>query len=244
MTFGLLDAAGEDIVGDSLLSLDAVDEKILEPAGEVERGAFRRLAVAIEQRLDASPSDLNAAEEIGLGARHAEEARRPEGCALAEDLGVRLEADARTATVLDRSEILHRAVWLAACVALAVELLSARDLDLEMLRQRVRNRDADAVQATARGIDFRVEFAARMQRRHDDFERGRLLEFGMGVDRNAAAVVGDDEVAVLGEIDLDARGVTGDRLVHGVVQHLGEQMMHRLLVGAADIHAGAPPHGL
>ena len=35
-----------------------------------------------------------------------------------------------------------------------------------------------------------------------------------------------------------------DRLVHGVVEHLGEEVMHGLLVGAADIHAGAPAHRL
>ncbi len=40
------------------------------------------------------------------------------------------------------------------------------------------------------------------------------------------------------ELDLDAGGVAGDRLVHGVVEHLGEEMVQRLLVGAADIHAG------
>ena len=39
-------------------------------------------------------------------------------------------------------------------------------------------------------------------------------------------------------------GVACHRLVHGVVEHLGEEVVHRLLVGAADIHAGAPAHGL
>ena len=42
------------------------------------------------------------------------------------------------------------------------------------------------------------------------------------------------------ELELDALGVAGHRLVHGVVQHLGDQMVQRPLVGAADIHAGAP----
>ena len=46
------------------------------------------------------------------------------------------------------------------------------------------------------------------------------------------------------ELDLDAGGVAGDRLVHGVVEHLREEVMHGLLVGAADIHAGAPAHRL
>ena len=33
-------------------------------------------------------------------------------------------------------------------------------------------------------------------------------------------------------------GVAGHRLVHGIVDHLGEEVVQRLLVGAADIHAG------
>ena len=66
----------------------------------------------------------------------------------------------------------------------------------------------------------------------------------MRVDRDAAAVVGDGQIAVVRELDLDAGGVAGDRLVHGVVEHLGEEVVHGLLVGAADIHAGAPAHRL
>ena len=47
-----------------------------------------------------------------------------------------------------------------------------------------------------------------------------------------------------GKLDLDPVGVAGERLVHGVVDHLGEQVVQRLLVGAADIHARPPPHRL
>ena len=36
----------------------------------------------------------------------------------------------------------------------------------------------------------------------------------------------------------------GQRLVHGVVDDFGEQMMQRLFVGAADIHAGPAAHRL
>ena len=38
--------------------------------------------------------------------------------------------------------------------------------------------------------------------------------------------------------------MAGDRLVHGVVEHLGHEMVQRPLVGAADIHAGALADGL
>ena len=44
----------------------------------------------------------------------------------------------------------------------------------------------------------------------------------MRVDRNAPAVIGHGEKAVGLELDLDAGRLTGHRLVHGVVQHLGE----------------------
>ena len=74
---------------------------------------------------------------------------------------------------------------------LAVELAVARDLDLEPLRQRVHHRDADAVQAAGGLVDLGIELSARMQRRHDDFERRLVAEFRMRIDRNAAAVVGD-----------------------------------------------------
>ena len=64
----------------------------------------------------------------------------------------------------------------------------------------------------------------------------------MRVDRNAAAVVGDGDKAIRLHFDLDPVGVAGERFVHGIVDHLGEQVMQRLLVGAADIHAGPAAH--
>ncbi len=66
----------------------------------------------------------------------------------------------------------------------------------------------------------------------------------MRVDRDAAAIVGDAQEAVFLEAHLDAVGVTGHRLVHGIVEHLGEEVVQSLLVGAADIHARAAAHRL
>jgi hypothetical protein len=61
------------------------------------------------------------------------------------------------------------------------------------------------------------------------------------IDRDAAPVVGHRQEAALLELDLDEGRVAGHRLVHGVVDHLGEEVMQCLLVGAADIHARPPP---
>ena len=66
----------------------------------------------------------------------------------------------------------------------------------------------------------------------------------MRIDRDAAAVVGDGQEAVGAKLHLDAGGVAGDGLVHRIVDHLGEEVMQRLLVGAADIHAGPAAHRL
>ena len=192
----------------------------------------------------AMPADFDAAEEIRLGARHLEQAQRIEFCLGAENFRVRLEAHLGAAAVVDLAELLQAGLRLSARVGLTVKLAAARDLDLHALRQRVRHRHADAVQAAGGAVDLRVEFAARVQRGHDHFERGLVLELRMRVDRDAAAVVGDGDEAVGLDLDLDEMRMPGERLVHGVVDHLGEEMMQRLLVGAADIHAGPPAHGL
>ena len=61
----------------------------------------------------------------------------------------------------------------------------------------------------------------------------------MRIDRDAAAIVAHDDAAIGVELELDAAGMAGDRLVHRVVEHFGDEVMERALVGAADIHAGA-----
>ena len=66
----------------------------------------------------------------------------------------------------------------------------------------------------------------------------------MRIDRDAAAVVGDAQVTVGFEGDVDKGRVPGDGLVHRIVDDLREQMVQSLLVRAADIHAGAAANRL
>ena len=106
------------------------------------------------------------------------------------------------------------------------------------------DRRADAVQSARGLVGLGVELAARVQRRHDHFERGLFRKFRMRIDRDAAPVVGHADEPVGFELDLDPVGMAGDRLVHRVVDHFGEDVMQRLLVGAADIHAGPAAHRL
>ena len=93
-------------------------------------------------------------------------------------------------------------------------------------------------------VDLVGELGAGVQGGEDHLQRRLALDLRVRVDRDAAAVVADRHRAVGGELDLDPVGVAGDRLVHGVVEGLGDQVMQRPLVGAADIHGRSPAHRL
>ncbi len=155
-----------------------------------------------------------------------------------------MEPQGRAAPIVYRPAVDDPALRHAAPIALAPQPPIARHLDLEPVGERVDDADPDAVQ-TARGpVCGAAELAAGMQRRQDHLERGFLREAGMRIDRDPAAVVADRYPVAGGELDLDARGMAGDGLVHGVVEDLGSEVMQPAFVGTADIHAGAAPHRL
>ena len=66
----------------------------------------------------------------------------------------------------------------------------------------------------------------------------------MLVDGDAAAIVGDGQPAVFIEVDVDPVGVTGNGLVHRVVDNFGKEVMQGFFIGAANIHGRAPAHRL
>ena len=104
---GLLRAAGEDFARHLIVLGKRLLEIVLETAGEMEDGAFRRVRAFAEERGVAAPADLDAAEQIRLRARHVEQAVRVEAVALAEDRLVRVEADLRPPPVLDVAGLLE-----------------------------------------------------------------------------------------------------------------------------------------
>src|SRR5438045_7548885 len=94
------------------------------------------------------PADLDAAEQICLGARHLEQALRFERSFSAENLRVRLEADFSAAAIVDFAEVFELALRVTALERHSIELLAARDLDFEPRRKSVDHRYADAVQTS------------------------------------------------------------------------------------------------
>ncbi len=137
----------------------------------------------------------------------------------------------------DLADFLELAALLAAGEAHVVFLAAAPDPDFEVLRQRVDDGDADAVQAARVLVVLVREFAARVQAREDQFD-ARNLFLRVLVDGHAAAVVVDLERAVLVDRDLDLLAVTGERLVDGVVDDLMSQVIRPRGVG---VHARPAP---
>ena len=84
-----------------------------------------------------------------------------------------------------------------------------------------------------------VEFTAGVQGGENNFEGGLARVFRVIVDRDAAAVVGNDDAAVFDQGDFDFRCVAGDGFVHRVIENFGDEVVQGAFIGAADIHAGA-----
>ena len=73
---------------------------------------------------------------------------------------------------------------------------------------------------------------------------GGHAEFGMHVDGDSAAVVGDGHRAVDVDGDLDAVAIAGQVFVDRVIQNLEHTMVKPAHVRVADIHAGTLADGL
>jgi len=112
--------------------------------------------------------------------------------------------------------------------ALVVFLLPGKaiapDLELQHLRQGVDHANAHAVQPARYLVGIRVELSAGVQLGHHDLG-GRHAFLGVHVDWNAAAVVRHTDRIVLADGDGDFGTVSGQRLVHGVVDHFINQVV-------------------
>ena len=92
------------------------------------------------------------------------------------------------------------------------------------------------MQTTGDRVGVGVELAAGVQLGHDDLDGGH--SGGVHADRDATAVVDDLDSAVFEEGDVDLGGVSGHRLVDGVVDDLPDQVVQAALTGGTDVHAG------
>ena len=137
---------------------------------------------------------------------------------------------------LELADVLELAVGYAVGEALLPEVTAVLDLGDQAGRERVDDRDADAVQATGDLVATAAELAAGVQLGERDRDRGQLLA-RRGVGRDAAAVVLDPDRTVRGEGQHDPVAVAGQGLVDPVVHDLPDQVVQAALAGRADVHA-------
>ena len=151
-----------------------------------------------------------------------------------ENLFIRHEVDGR-AMPFGITDGFHLGDGDAALVALAPALAVAADSDFEPARKSVHAGNAHAVQTAGNLVGVIVELAAGMELGHDHLN-GRDAQFGMDIDRDAAAIVAHRD----GIIDMDDNfhpvAEAGHSFVDGVVHHFVHEMVQAASVGTADIH--------
>ena len=197
----------------------------------VEELVLLVVALVLDEDAQAAVQERQLAEPLG---QHVE--AEVDGL---EHGGVRLECDARP-SFGGGARFLERRQGFATLVGLLVHLAVALDLDLEVLRQRIDDGQADAVQAAGDLVGALVELAAGVQLGEHDLGSRQLLG-GVDVNGNAAAVVDHGDAVVDVDGDLDAVALAGERLVDGVVDDLVDEVMETSLGGVSDVHAGALP---
>ena len=158
-----------------------------------------------------------------------------------EDLRVRLERDSRAA-LLRRARDFELSGRIASLVGLLVDLPVAPDLGIECFRQRVDDRQPDAVEAARDLVAVVVELATGME--HGQHDLGRRSPADVSIDRNTTAVINDRHglVDVQGDADLIAEA--GERLVDRVVDDFVDEVMQAERTRRADVHGRTLAHGL
>ena len=118
----------------------------------------------------------------------------------------------------------------------------ALDLDVQLLRERVHDGHAHAVQTAGHLVAAAVaELAAGVQDGQHDLEGGLALLLH-GVDGDAAPVVDHRDRAVRVDLHRDGVAEAGERLVDRVVDHLVDEVVQAAHAGRPDVHARALAH--
>src|SRR5215207_937108 len=225
-----------DLAVQRVLGLVQVPDEVRDAALVLELDLLPRTALIDQLDLQTTGEEGGLAETLG-------ERLEVELDLLAEDLHVGEEGDRRPAA-LHGPALLELGDGLAALIGLLPDAALSPDLQLELLGERVDYRDADAVQSARDLVSTAVaELAAGVQRGQNDL-RGGLALLLHPIHGDPAAVVRHGDAVVRVEGDRDLLGVARDRLVHGVVHNLVDEMVEAAGAGGADVHAGSLADGL
>jgi hypothetical protein len=172
----------------------------------------------------------------GLGSQHLLELRNGELVGV-EIFGVRPESDGGAGLGLRHlADDFELGSGLAAGKAQVVLLATAPHPAFQVLRERVHDRHAHAVQSAGVLIGLVVEFPAGMQTGQDQLHAAYLF-LRMDVHGHAATVVLNLARTVLEQRDIDAIAVAVHGFIHAVIDYLMREMIRPRGVG---VHAGTP----
>ncbi|MDQ1177889.1 hypothetical protein QE416_002625 [Microbacterium sp. SORGH_AS 421] len=98
------------------------------------------------------------------------------------------------------------------------------------------------MQTAGGSVRAAAELAARVKLGEDHLDTGQAGA-GLDVDRDAAGAVAHLDAAVGVQHDVDARAVSAEGFVDGVVDDLPQAVHETAGVGGPDVHARALAHG-
>ena len=204
---------------------------------------FGRDIFACEFRV-AAPANFNASEQISFRPGKLEQARGFELRIGAKNFRIRGKGYGGAAPVGGGAKLLQLTDRMALREALAIQLLVAGNFDNGIGRQGVDHRHTDAMQSAGCRISLVRELTAGVQGRQNDLKRRFVRKFGMRINRNAAAIVGDGQPVANAQMHFNTAGMAGDGFIHRVVEDFGREMVQGAFVDAANIHARATANRL
>ena len=147
-----------------------------------------------------------------------------------KNLLIRSKEDRRPMTS-KRFDLLDGSLGNSATIRLEILVAVAMDRCRHLDRERIHDRRANPVQATAATVILIRKFPACMKHRQDDFQC-RLLVLLVLVDRDAATVIADCARApIFMQSHFDVGTMPGQVLVDRVVDDFPQKMMKSLAVG-------------
>jgi hypothetical protein len=143
----------------------------------------------------------------------------------------------RNDTLVRRPCLGQRRLRLAQAVFLLIELAVAMNSELQVFRECVDDRYADAMETARNLVRGVVELTAGVQHGHDHF-CGRATLLRMDIHRYSTAVIGHSDRLVGMDRDRYFAAVTSQCFVNGVVYYLEHHVVQTgAVVGVTDVHS-------
>ncbi len=110
------------------------------------------------------------------------------------------------------------------------------DIELEIVRQGIDDRNADTVQTTRHLVRVGIEFPAGVKDCHDHFRRRLALAF-VHIHGNATTIIGHRDALVAMDGDENFLAIARQSFVNGIVDDFEHHVMQPgSVIGVTDIH--------